>query len=365
MGEHAAVYGRPALVAAVDLRARAVLEVFGPGSGGAPELELHLPDVGVRETLPWSELVAYADSRRLAWNAYAAGRGELAAVLGEDPAHVVKTAMGELLGLPEAARGIARLAAGARLEVRSELPVGAGFGSSAAVAVAVLRAAADALGLEPGPALLQRLAVAVERRQHGKPSGVDTAAVIRGGLLWAERRDEELSLEQLDSGQPSSGSLGEAVFRGFRLYDSGPPAEPTGEVVAAVAQQRASDPAGFDRSMDEASRATVSLRRELESAAPSGERIAGAMMRFGAWLESLGVVPAPVAEAVRRLEAAGAAAKISGAGSLAGPGAGSLVVYHRRPGHGPWRPHRPSKRSGSGPRAHRPCQHNPPACGGC
>ena len=48
-------------------------------------------------------------------------------------------------------------------------------------------------------------------------------------------------------------------------------------------------------------------------------------------LEELGVVPEPVRRIIRRIEACGGAAKISGAGALSGSGSGSILVYHPEP----------------------------------
>jgi mevalonate kinase len=326
MGEHAVVYGRPALVAAVDLRLRARFSA-PPETSRPASIEIDLPGLGYRTTVGWDEVLGYTRSARDGWAAYAA-RPDLESFLalrGDDPAHVVKVALGEVAAaLGEEAGG----APGLCLRLDSELPIGAGFGSSAAAAVAVVAGYAAWRG---GAALdsetIARLALEAERRQHGLPSGVDTATSLHGGLLWARRlppsRGGELVCEWLGAGSPLLGRL--------RVYHTGTPAEPTGAVVAAVRTRRDRDPEAHERLFDRMAAATEALRSELGAAAERPAAVIALIREHEACLEALGVVPEPVRNLVRQVEAAGGAAKVSGAGSLAGPGAGSLLVYHPRP----------------------------------
>jgi mevalonate kinase len=362
MGEHAVVYGRPALVAALDLR---LTVHVAPRADGAVFLDL--PGLGHQEATSWPALRAYAHSVRESWQAYSRQPApeSFRAVQRADPAHVVKVALGEAAettqerphpktltpvpsptALPPTGRGetgwgdlavLPLLPVGGRamgeegrgdeglpglsLRVESQLPIGSGFGSSAATAVAVIAAALAFRGFALDLRRIEGLALEVERRQHGLPSGVDSATVLFGGLLWARKLPGGgLEIERLAATSP--------LLRRLRVYDTGMPAESTGAVVAAVRARRDQDPAAHESLLDRIDAATWGLRTQLEQPAEDAAVTVKLIRECQACLEELGVVPEAVRSLVRRVEAEGGAAKISGAGSLTGPGAGSVLVYH-------------------------------------
>jgi mevalonate kinase len=320
-GEHAVVYGRPALVAAVGLRLTAA---FAEPPAGCDGVRLEVPPLGLSTTLSWREIHDATRRARRAWGAYADAPSPeaFARVRGDRPAHLVEIALGETAeALGETAgRPLA-------LSIAAEIPVGAGFGSSAAAAVAVVAGYAAFAGRPLPPGEVERLALEVERRQHGLPSGVDGATVLHGGLVWAERgAGGRLETRPFAARSPLVGRLA--------VLHTGVPPETTGAVVAAVRRRLEAEPA-LEAELDRIETATRALAAELERSSGEGdedpEAVRGALAACHRALVALGVVPAPVAELVARIEAEGGAAKISGAGSLAGPGAGSLVGYPPEP----------------------------------
>jgi mevalonate kinase len=129
-GEHAVVYGHPAIAVAVDRSTHVTLR---PRPG---RTEIRSPHVDHRV------------------------REALCTVLPED---------------------------GFEVEVETDLPVGRGMGSSAALAVALVRARADLAGENVAAEVVEERALPVERSFHGTPSGVDVAVSAHGGCLWFER----------------------------------------------------------------------------------------------------------------------------------------------------------------------------------
>ncbi|MEE2775182.1 MAG: hypothetical protein VYE73_00215 [Acidobacteriota bacterium] len=311
VGDHAAVYRRPAVVAALGARLEARFSEAGSG------VELILRDLGEHVHVDLDELEDYTMAARRHWQEFDKDPSPTSfrRLRGEDPAHLAKVAVGEALAF-----------AGARdacllVEVSSELPVGSGFGSSAALSATLVVGTLAALEVDADASRLEALVTEAERRQHGHPSGVDAAVVLRGGVQWIE--------------YPTVGALRAVALREgtllscLRVVDTGTPEVATGEVVAAVSRRSSEQPRVFDSALRNIQDAAKAFRSALE--ANDGDLLARAIYSAERALEELGVVPAVVVDLVRRIEAAGGAAKISGAGASHGDRAGGLVVYHPRP----------------------------------
>jgi len=117
---------------------------------------------------------------------------------------------------------------GYRVDIETDLPVGRGMGSSAALTIALLRARAAAEGRPVDFAWLHREGFAVEAIFHGTPSGLDHAVAALGGAVLY-RRDEPplpvdmapLSAVVLDSGTAGDTAVEVARVRAGRPANEG------------------------------------------------------------------------------------------------------------------------------------------------
>lgn len=311
MGDHAAVYGQPALVAAADPRARVEVEA------GDRDLRVELVDFGRQLQTTWREARRQAEKSSVAWQRYvdAPTPEGFAAVGSGSPESLAQLALGELA----LALGDDRLPSLA-IRVGSSLPIGSGFGSSASIAVALVGGVLALVEGKADPVVVDSLALEVERRQHGLPSGVDHKTVLYGGVVLAARgSDGDLRISKLEQKSP--------LLDRLQVYQTGRPAETTGEVVAAVRRRRDEAPEKVNALLIRMGTTVESFRDELLVSDERAQHCRALIRDYEACLEDLGVVPAAVRETIRDVEARGGGAKISGAGSLAGPSAGCLLVY--------------------------------------
>lgn len=109
-------------------------------------------------------------------------------------------------------------AEGLAVRIRSEIPTGRGLGSSAALCVALIRARAALENREASLEEIHEQGFALERVFHGTPSGIDHAVAARGGALYYRKNSEPVALEMppmpaviLDSG--TAGNTAELVAK--------------------------------------------------------------------------------------------------------------------------------------------------------
>lgn len=261
-GEHAAVYARPAL--AIPVTQVSAHAIASPRIGATQTL-LSAPDIDLEE-----ELDRLPDDSPLAL----------------------------AVRLTLNAAGIARPPA-MHLRITSTIPRAAGLGSSAAVSIALIRAVAGFLGLPLNAARISELAYAVEKLQHGNPSGVDNTVIafarpiyfIKGQPFQPLHVAEPFTLLIADSGIQSSTAL----------------------VVGDVRSAWQQDPERFEALFDAIADLTHAARQIIEQGNP--DRLGPLMDENHALLQKMTVSSPELDRLVSIARQAGAlGAKLSGGG---------------------------------------------------
>lgn len=274
-GEHAVVFGEPAVPCAIERRAKVTVD---------PR-----PDGGVRVAADDLSLAGFT----VEYSSELTDRPDV-----DVPQNLVDAAMGYVdAAIAQARDVIGDQSAGFDVRIESNIPLGAGLGSSAAVTVAAIDAATRAMGVPLDPTELADRAYRVEYDvQEGQASRADTFCSTMGGAVRVEGDQCEI-LETPDL----------PIVVGF---DGG--AGETGQLVRHVRELREQY-----RFAAETIETIGNLVRAGESAVKRGNLAElGRLMNFNhGLLAALGVSTAPLDDMVWAARDAGAhGAKLTGAG---------------------------------------------------
>jgi len=255
-GEHAVVYGRPALAVPVT-QVQAVAQV--EEDPALPGLWLDAPDIGLSGLL--EDLLKQAAPSPLA----IAIRSVCQAVGVETPPRL-------------------------RVTVSSSIPLASGLGSGAAVSVALFRALSAALHNPLPDERVNQLAYEIEKLHHGTPSGIDNTVItyarpvyfVRGEAIQTFRAAAPFTLLIGDTGiaAPTRQSVGDLR----RLWQADPPRWETvfDQVAALVREARQAIETGQSLRLGPLMDENHRLLQQMTVSCPELDRLVEAARRAGA-----------------------------------------------------------------------------------
>jgi mevalonate kinase len=279
MGEHAVVYGKPALLSAINKRLIVTLEEI-KAMNSRPGLE--------GRKLQITTIPQQSDS-------YIRYAVEV----------VCASLMKEIPSI--------------HLTVNSDIPSGYHLGSSAAVAVATVGAMYYFFTNNWDLGKINDLAYEAEKKMHGNPSGGDNTTVTYGGFLWYRKKAEtEKTFKKLSFVLPKR-------LDHFYLINTGRPKENTGELVKGVNDRFKLHTSTYNQLFD-----TNELQvKRIVDALQDGDEITliDAMQKGEQTLEGMGVVSDKVKPLIRDIEKTDGAAKILGGGGVT-DSVGFVLCYY-------------------------------------
>lgn len=269
-GEHAVVYGRPAIAIPVNhVRAKAVVTADPIGAGG--QVRLMASDIGLECWL--SEL---------------------------DNDHPLAITFREVA----AQLGIEQFPA-LRMKINSTIPIASGLGSGTAVTVAVARALSAFAGYPLENDQVSHIAYIVDQRYHGTPSGIDNTVISYAQPVYFVRGQP---FQQICTPQPFTVVIGNTGV-----------SSPTGVVVGEIRSRWQADPERYEHLFDEIGSVAVLARQAIELGTPVD--LGPLMTRNHALLQTLDVSSPELDRLVEAALAAGA-----GGSKLCGGGRGGNMI---------------------------------------
>lgn len=292
-GEHAVVYGKPALAVAVN---RFVETTISPHLDHEIEFEFMHDKLSHALTLQELQILRTKMDKR--YQDFIAGKCNIKNVI-HNPLELIQYAfiyLAENLSLT--------IKDGLKIQVQSTLPIGCGMGASAAVILSLMHALINCFSCSLVVDKYLHFGREIENLQHGKSSGLDLFLSLHGGCYFfvdgnmSQRNLPNIPLVLVNTGKPQT-STGECVAAIAKYFQNGEIADDFAEVttVMDLALQQGNLPA-----VQECIRENHQL------------------------LKYIGVVPGKVAKFIAEVEELGSAAKVSGAGAVSGANAGIVLV---------------------------------------
>jgi mevalonate kinase len=292
-GEHSVVYGAPAIGAPLSLF------LYSRWTERAHEssIALNFKDEDVELVPSWDTLSEKLKTYRAHYALFRDGKLDIQSVLPaqHDLVTLVLASFHEKFG---------GALSGLSLRIDTEIPMSSGLGSSSSLILNLLQGLLRLSGKSMSPMELHGFARGIEDFQHGFSSGIDLALVsARQPVMFVKGQGIVKSMPPIPSG--------------IVLVNTGKPSVSTGQCVAQVREKFAGSGIWED---------FTSCTRKIEAAFAGDDNKA---LREGIaenqhLLNTIGVVPARVQSFVTRCLANGIAAKVCGAGAVAGDGAGML-----------------------------------------
>ncbi len=292
-GEHAVVYGYPALAIAVNLYTHTTVKWSSP-----LHFSFNLPGLDFRQKITLEALKRLKLNLNKQYEKFDSGDISIREVLKHPFELTLYSAVSVLEKIKHT------LPMGVSIHTESEIPMGCGMGSSAANVVSVIHALSEFLNIDFELDDYIRLGIKSENLQHGYSSGLDVHMVYHGGCIYY---------------RPGQFETREIPQFPMQLINTGKPESSTGECVSHTAAHFKDDSLGpkFAKITNEMSAALNENNSEkIKELVRDNHRL----------LVNLGVVPTTVQNFITEIETHDMAAKICGAGAISGEHAGVVMV---------------------------------------